>query len=373
MSPKSSAQPHSATAHSGSEPKTTAPTAHQSPHGPTNSTTAATASPPAPHPPSSPDKPPQTVKQSPTPQPRYHRIDAALNAGDVASYIYSSQLAAEPAWQAFDGGTSLKWSSNSTTTGHIGVKLKTAKTATEYTVTGYGGNQDPSAWTFQGSNDGSAWTTLDTRSSITFSGSTPQAFSFSNSTGYTYYRLNITANNGNGTFVSLVELAITGVTITTLPTTAEIWAVLYTTTAGGTLNGLWSMNRGNAANAHSLYPYSGNVYEPFGAAAANTIAFATSTYAINNGSWWLYRVTNDGTNIRTYANNVLANTLTVASQGGTSWPHRALIGSGLYSSTTTIPWTGRIAEVYARTSISDSTDIANMLTYFNTEHGLTVT
>lgn len=299
-----------------------------------------------------------------------HRIQAPLDTGDVATYLFSSELTAEPAINAFDGSTATKWSSNATTTGHLGFRLKTAKVVTQYTVTGYGGNQDAKNWDFQGSNDGSSWTTLDSRTNITFSGTTSQAFSFSNSTGYLYYRLNVTANNGNSTYLSITALAMTGVT-SSAPTAAEIWAVLYTTTTGA-LNGLWQMNRGTNGSAHALYPYSGNVYETFGVVGPAAASFATASINIANGAWRLYRVTNDGTNLRTYVDNVLASTQTVVGLGGAQWPLVARLGATVYSSTNVANWTGRIAEVFARTSISDSTDIANLIAYVNAEHGLTI-
>jgi hypothetical protein len=69
--------------------------------------------------------------------------------------------------------------------------------------------RDPRNWQFQASNDGANWTTLDTRSN---QGSDPyryQTFSyfFGNSTAYRYYRLNVTANNGDAN-VQLGELAL---------------------------------------------------------------------------------------------------------------------------------------------------------------------
>jgi gliding motility-associated-like protein len=58
-------------------------------------------------------------------------------------------------------------------------------------------SRDPRNWTFEGSNDGSSWTVLDTKTNQTF-GSRTTAYNFviSNSTAYTHYRINVTANNG---------------------------------------------------------------------------------------------------------------------------------------------------------------------------------
>jgi len=66
------------------------------------------------------------------------------------------------------------------------------------------------AWTFLGSNDGTTWTTLDTQSGITWPtvGQT-QSFIFANTTAYSYYRINITANGGDA-FTQIAEISFTG-------------------------------------------------------------------------------------------------------------------------------------------------------------------
>ena len=64
----------------------------------------------------------------------------------------------------------------------------------------------PSAWTFDGSNDGSSWTTLDSRTGETlWSRPDVRIFYFANNTPYRYYRLHLTASNGN-TYLELYQL-----------------------------------------------------------------------------------------------------------------------------------------------------------------------
>jgi hypothetical protein len=72
----------------------------------------------------------------------------------------------------------------------------------------------PTAWVFQGSNDGTTYTTLHTATGQGWSApNVGKTFSFLNATGYTYYRIYITANGGNSytglRFVSLYE-GVTG-------------------------------------------------------------------------------------------------------------------------------------------------------------------
>lgn len=68
----------------------------------------------------------------------------------------------------------------------------------------------PSAWTFDGSNDGTSWTTLDSRTGETL-WSVPDAriFYIVNNTPYRYYRLHVTATNGD-TYFELYQLEYFG-------------------------------------------------------------------------------------------------------------------------------------------------------------------
>jgi hypothetical protein len=59
-------------------------------------------------------------------------------------------------------------------------------------------SRTPTAWTFQGSNDGSSWTTLDTRSGFSATDSAASyIWTISAPATYSYYRFNVTANGGN--------------------------------------------------------------------------------------------------------------------------------------------------------------------------------
>ncbi len=67
-------------------------------------------------------------------------------------------------------------------------------------------SRNPKDWTLLASNDGTIWTTLDTQTNQAFAAiSTAYTFTFSNSTAYKYYKLNITTNNG-GSGIELSEL-----------------------------------------------------------------------------------------------------------------------------------------------------------------------
>lgn len=67
----------------------------------------------------------------------------------------------------------------------------------------------PKNWTLQGSNDDSAWTVLDTRVNETTWGSGETrnyACNINSSMPFRYYKLNITANNGDATYTQVAEL-----------------------------------------------------------------------------------------------------------------------------------------------------------------------
>ncbi|MEV1332614.1 ThuA domain-containing protein [Micromonospora costi] len=117
----------------------------------------------------------------------------------------------ETAAQAIDGSTGTKWLVR-TPTGWLAAKLAQPVVVSRYALTSANDfpGRDPKNWTLQGSQDGSTWTDLDTRTDETF----PQRFqtkqySFTNTTAYQHYRLNITANSGEP-LTQLAELWLIG-------------------------------------------------------------------------------------------------------------------------------------------------------------------
>ena len=74
----------------------------------------------------------------------------------------------------------------------------------------YPGRELPKNWTLLGSNDGESWTTLDTRTNqADTANSDTRTYAIANTTAYMYYRLNITASNGDGV-LQISEAAPTG-------------------------------------------------------------------------------------------------------------------------------------------------------------------
>lgn len=111
------------------------------------------------------------------------------------------------AYKAFDKADS-QWVTASTTTGWIYYNFGSAKWA----VTGYSLEPQTTArmcktWTFEGSNDATSWTVLDTQTNVTvWTTGVAQTFNFINTITFRYYRLNVTANNGDATFLEIDEI-----------------------------------------------------------------------------------------------------------------------------------------------------------------------
>ena len=124
-------------------------------------------------------------------------FDGIYTSGTTKWY---SSVTGGAAWLQYDFGANISWA------------------VARYDITSANdvSQRDPAAWTFLGSNDGTNWTTLDTRSGQSFaSRGLTKSFTFSNTTGYRYYRLNVTTVSGGLAY---------GVQI------AELW--LYASSAG---------------------------------------------------------------------------------------------------------------------------------------------
>lgn len=137
----------------------------------------------------------------------------------------ASSEAAQSAAQAFDKLASTKWfNNNGGATGWLRYQFGggTAWAINRYDISSASDvpGRDPKNWQFQGSHNGTTWTTLDTRTDEFFpSRFQTRSFTFDNTTAYQYYRLNITANNGNATGIQLSELALYDVLFLPAPTT----------------------------------------------------------------------------------------------------------------------------------------------------------
>jgi hypothetical protein len=126
----------------------------------------------------------------------------------------SSVVGVNAAWNAFDRNTGTYWYSNAQNSGWLSYNFPTGKIIKRYGFFTYITNSfNIKTWTFEGSNDGSTWTTLDTQTNFVTGVSTFFSFDISsNTTSYTYYRINVTAVQATGNNPIISELEMSEVT-----------------------------------------------------------------------------------------------------------------------------------------------------------------
>jgi glucose/arabinose dehydrogenase/type 1 glutamine amidotransferase len=124
----------------------------------------------------------------------------------VASVTASAENAPnETKEKLTDGNENTKWLTFNPT-GWVAYKLAAPVAVSSYSLTSANDfpGRDPKNWTFQGSNDGTTWTDLNTQTNQVFGDRfQTRKFEFTNTTPYSNYRLNITANSGE----PLIQLA----------------------------------------------------------------------------------------------------------------------------------------------------------------------
>jgi hypothetical protein len=145
-------------------------------------------------------------------------IFAALNVtsppagSDITNYTgtitsqYTDWPAGEDITKLIDNTSSTKYLTQHSAA-WVRFQANTAQVVVRYTVTSANDvpNRDPRNWTLQGSNNGSTWTTLNTQTNQSFSARfQTKSYTFTNSTAYTYYRLNVTAVQ-SGSIMQLSE------------------------------------------------------------------------------------------------------------------------------------------------------------------------
>jgi PA14 domain/F5/8 type C domain len=131
----------------------------------------------------------------------------------AAATASGENLPNETAAKAFDGLAGTKWfNGNIGNTGWLQFYFGgPERVVVRYDLTSANDlpGRDPKNWQFQGSHDGNSWTILDTRSGEIFSSRfQTKPYPISNTVAFAYYRLNVTANNGDASGLQLAELAL---------------------------------------------------------------------------------------------------------------------------------------------------------------------
>ncbi len=117
--------------------------------------------------------------------------------------------AGEVAENLVDGSAQTKWLVFEST-GWVEMELSAPVAVVHYALTSANDaeERDPKDWTLSGSNDGETWTELDSRLGEDFAERfQANEYRFENTTAYSHYRLDITANNSGG-IVQLAEIAL---------------------------------------------------------------------------------------------------------------------------------------------------------------------
>ena len=137
------------------------------------------------------------------------KASSSLKSMPVAGTIsaqYSDSPSGEDIAKVVDGNTNTKY-----LTFHNICWLQWKGNATfisnQYSITSANdaAERDPKNWTLYGSNDGTTWTNLNSQSNQAFTARfQKKTYTFTNSTPFLYYKLDITANNG-GTILQLAE------------------------------------------------------------------------------------------------------------------------------------------------------------------------
>lgn len=141
------------------------------------------------------------------------------NSAPVGTVTASTQYdASHQGWMAFnDEITSAAWlTSSGTTTGTLQYDFGSGvtKTIVYYSLIGVPSgdnvpNRAPKTWTFEGSNNGSSWTTIDTQTNVSaWVADEKRTYTTTNTTAYRYYRINVSANQGDATFLSVAEMEL---------------------------------------------------------------------------------------------------------------------------------------------------------------------
>ena len=153
----------------------------------------------------------------------YYKIDVTANNGDSymgisavrfytaagdATLLYSASASSTlsatstPLLAPFYVKATSGWLSNGSSTGWLEVKLPAPVVITQYALMGWSldtfPNRCPKDWTLQGSNDGTTWTTIDTRTNeTTWTQWATNLYSVTGAAAYSYYKIDVTANNGD--------------------------------------------------------------------------------------------------------------------------------------------------------------------------------
>jgi len=145
-----------------------------------------------------------------SPEDRATPVRPLVNVATGGAAYDGEFVSPDNASSAFDGNSATEWF-HTGVTGLLMYDFGRTETVQRYTVVSSFDRieRDPKDWEFQGSNDSATWTTLDRQSDQLFAERFElKTYTVANPVPYRYYRLNITANNGDSTFTAVGELGL---------------------------------------------------------------------------------------------------------------------------------------------------------------------
>lgn len=140
-----------------------------------------------------------------------------MTSNTAPSGVASDSASTGNAFACFDGKRTVADGAGGFTfgtsvlTGWVQYQFPQAKIITSYSVwsNSSGSTSAPKNWTLKGSNNGTNWTTIDTVTNNTGCGDyEKRTFIVDTPNSYFYYRLDITANNGDATYLRLGEFEL---------------------------------------------------------------------------------------------------------------------------------------------------------------------
>ena len=220
--------------------------------------------------------------------------------------------------KAFDLNNNSKWLDYSSTT-FLQIQYASASAFNQYVMVS--GNdspeRDPKNWTIEGSNNGTSWTVLNTQINQTWTArNQARTFTFTNTTAYSYYRLNITAI-GSGIVTQLSELtfssAATGTATNLAPSgVGSIWNNIPTSTSTSDATKVTNsaINNGNTS-VEVVYPDVSNA----GGWQAAGVIWSTAQRSVTSIKYYNGSHLNDGNDNGSFTANMKVQT----TANGTTW------------------------------------------------------
>lgn len=146
-----------------------------------------------------------------------HALTANSYPGGQWVASASSATAGNDAFHAFDAtAANVSWQGSGAGVDHLTLDTGSGSLLRikAYGIqSAYAASRAPKNWTFEASNDGSSWDTLDTQTNQTgwdYSRFECRMFLVSTITDYRYFRVNITASNGDASYTLIQEVYLYG-------------------------------------------------------------------------------------------------------------------------------------------------------------------